>query len=225
VLQYVKEFNKSGAVVKVESFSSYNTGDIYLKETEYFDENGLLVRIVKQGYPFDDTNIESDITNEYDENGNLIKKLQIVYRGGAISQTILREFDENGRDIHLLHEMASGETSESFHKYGQNNEVIDYKSYKNGVLTENSFKKYDENGNLTRESRHTTHWKTDEFYTYNSNNLRVEYKKYTDDALEKRTVYEYHQNGQRSSVITYDAEGNIISETYYNENGIYIPKN
>ncbi len=93
-------------------------------------------------------------------------------------------------------------------KYGNTKERIVY-DYKNHLPTK--ITKYD------GKNRNVEHSES----KYNANRNRTEYREYEKEKLKSYKLYEYDENGRRTSIKTYDANGNLIeyTESGYDKSG------
>jgi antitoxin component YwqK of YwqJK toxin-antitoxin module len=218
----VKEYRPDGTLAYGEYYSYYTSyTQYYSKEFIYYNEKELPVRSLQ--YTGDGKYLEEENLNEYGSNNKVIKHTRIVYRNNEVDQIMITECDENGKMTYSSHEFKDGRKSETFITYDKNGDVTERKDFKNGELSSHYLKEFDENGNVIRIYDKTEYRTKETIKTYNSENLVKEIFEYENDALVKRIAYEYHTNGQMSSVISYDAAGNVINKTFYDEDGNYLP--
>ncbi len=156
-----------------------------LFRTYEYDEKGNIVRKLS----YDEGEVSRSREEFFDDNGNNIKTVMINDSGEET--VVTREFDKNGNEIKTVDE-DDGVPVVIEQKYDKEGKVILYKYTKNDILREKRTFEYDEEG---RQISFTSYTRTGEInYVYE---------------------YEYNENGDKTAERTVAQDGSIASETLY----------
>lgn len=172
-----------------------------------------------------------NISNIYDESGNLIEKKRFNEQGDLIER---EKFDSDGNILyHVITEYSdfNGEKhitfeDETVYEYNENGCKIKEECFLMGDLI--SSITFDEDGNKIKEK--TTKNASDyDILTYDKNGkiIRKDFESYCDDCLQERygTTYEYDKNGNiikeedddgYYKTYEYNEKGNLKLEVHYN---------
>lgn len=172
-----------------------------------------------------------NISNIYDESGNLIEKKRFNEQGDLIEE---EGFDEDGNILyHVITEYTDFNGTKSIehdyktiYEYNEKGCKIKEEDFHNGDLF--SSITFDEHGNKIKEKKATTSIWNFEILTYDKNGRIIEKvnEHYYQDSLEESdiTTYEYDNNGNKIKeeydggyykTFEYDEYGNITREGQY----------
>lgn len=156
-----------------------------LFRTYEYDEKGNIVRKLS----YDEGEVSRSREEFFDDKGNNIKTVMINDSGEET--VVTREFDKNGNEIKTVEE-EDGVPVVREYKYNKNGKITLYKYTKNDILREKRTFEYDEEG---RPISFTSYTRTGEIdYVYE---------------------YEYNENGDKTAERTVAPDGSIASETLY----------
>ena len=154
----------------------------------------------------------------------------------------LEVYDENERltfkyfyyqdDSYELDDIDNLELEYTYvYEYGEDGKLFSETQYY-GRTEDGDIRKYtrfDEEGRaayayeIQQYGSHLTRTKYEYYYTYNSAGLLKEINTYYENNPVHKEVYEYHKNGTLFSKTEYGAAGEILAQSFYNENGELIP--
>lgn len=148
----------------------------------------------KELYTSNSEKYSDDITYEYDENGNMILKVNIDEDGDVDRYTY--EYDENGNLVLQKHTGPDWYEYEFTFGYDENgNMLFSKEEYEDGDKSQTTYQ-YDENGNMISE------------VSIDRNGDKSEY------------TYKYDKNGNCISEVSIDGDGEIRDYSWtYDENG------
>lgn len=206
----VEEYNENGVICRSTSYDPYG---YFVSE---YDDRGY--EIIGTDYNTDGTIIRWWTYERYD-NGQVKVRLG-YYADGTLKERA--EFTEDGLQTfwEFYNEEGQLEQKYTYSEPGVMEEMVHYPEYGGKEVTH-----YDAQGNETETIvydendavlRRTT-------YAYDENGRLVQTNSYNGwDVLFTYEVFTYYDNGYRKSMISYRADGSVISEMYFDENGNMI---
>ena len=151
---------------------------------------------------------KKNVTNTYDERGNLIVREDDEGRHWDMT------YDEND---HLLKEICymNGKLlSEEIHQYNESGLEVFLEYTQSGKQMWTEAKEYNDDGDILKYERHyieassSFEYETRLFEYENGKQVREVW--YHDGELYRTQEYEYDENGETSAIYVYDADGNMI---------------
>ena len=185
-------YDEDGNMIREEYKSTKGGGISICKATEYtYDEDGNCIH-VKTLY---DGEVVSEDTNEYDENGNLIKTSNLRAEDTNPRITIYEyTYDYEGNILKSIKKDEQGSKTIAEYTYDTNGNILTYVKGGAVLLTDAHYEyEYDANNNLIKEVKYFGEsndlWHTIE-YTYDENNNLIK-KVYSTDDTVIETTYTY----------------------------------
>jgi len=186
-----------------------------LVETFIWDDNNANIRHSITQYTPDrkiqkeETIIPTDnysvVTSyNYDGSGNLLSKTSSSYRDNRLYSTFL--CDAQGELTEHTRRTYNNDLLTKVERFDKNDSLIEYSVYEyNDSLQMIKHSVFDKDGNNIKYT----------VFEY-SNNILIYEKYYSpDDSLNNYNEYTYNDDGTKKSVISYDSEGNLLSENYF----------
>ena len=231
--QIIETIEKSKPITQGNLITKTNTDDDGNVSVDYYNSDGNLV----ESYLWNDNEVLSHSIITYTSDNNIQKKEEIDSDGS--SSSVESYFYDNAGNLQskTLNEFSEGRLSKS----------TTYSS--DGKVTGYSVSEYNEDDLLIKINRYDNNDKLCEYYTYeyndkgqaikysafDSNNQLIRYtlfefddkgliqrEEYYDgkDSLENYYIFTYDYNGNMISSANYDADGNLLTEDYFD-----IPQN
>ena len=210
--------NPTAVVVDEESQITENEGSDVIEETVF---------------TYDDGSYE---TNSYDKNGNVV---QWTYYNPdkTVDSYQTYEYDANGYNTKISYYNADGTLRVyDIWAYDADGNITESASYEaDGTVSSRMTFEYDKNGNCTKDTAYNEDGSVSVYSVskYSDDNKLLREDSYTgNDELIATNEYEYDANGYISKMTTStpegiasvgvyenDADGNVISEKWYDGNG------
>lgn len=190
----------------------------------------FMIVYTKESYVSASKKYSDDITYEYDENGNMILKVNIDEDGDVDRYTY--KYDENGNLISETHVGPDWYEYEYTYNYDEKgNRISEAAVFEDGDTTYGTYS-YDEDGNLisvvyTDRNGVTTR----ENYCYNADNNKISEEISRSDGSGYKLSYKYDENGNLVwkktdysshyyvTEYTYDRNGNLLSAEESDDDG------
>ena len=152
----------------------------------------------------------SNYEENVDDNGNVIQRTY-YYNSGDVGE--IEEYDGNGKMTKKTHYETNGKSISSVYEYNENGEEIKWSRYANGKMSSYYTYEYDEKGNKIKETHYDREGQLEEYeiYEYDSDNTMTKITYYDPDGNVKQ--YSIYEKGKSLKRTTYDANGNVISES------------
>ena len=152
----------------------------------------------------------SNYEENVDDNGNVIQRTY-YYNSGDVGE--IEEYDGNGKMTKKTHYETDGKSISSVYEYNENGEEIKWSRYANGKMSSYYTYEYDEKGNKIKETHYDREGQLEEYeiYEYDSDNTMTKITYYDPDGNVKQ--YSIYEKGKSLKRTTYDADGNVISES------------
>ena len=152
----------------------------------------------------------SNYEENVDDNGNVVQRTY-YYNSGDVGE--IEEYDGNGKMTKKTHYETDGKSISSVYEYNENGEEIKWSRYANGKMSSYYTYEYDEKGNKIKETHYDREGQLEEYeiYEYDSDNTMTKITYYDPDGNVKQ--YSIYEKGKSLKRTTYDADGNVISES------------
>ena len=152
----------------------------------------------------------SNYEENVDDNGNVVQRTY-YYNSGDVGE--IEEYDGNGKMTKKTHYETDGKSISSVYEYNENGEEIKWSRYANGKMSSYYTYEYDEKGNKIKETHYDREGQLEEYeiYEYDSDNTMTKITYYDPDGNVKQ--YSIYEKGNSLKRTTYDADGNVISES------------
>ena len=152
----------------------------------------------------------SNYEENVDDNGNVIQRTY-YYNSGDVGE--IEEYDGNGKMTKKTHYETDGKSISSVYEYNENGEEIKWSRYANGKMSSYYTYEYDEKGNEIKETHYDREGQLEEYkiYEYDSDSTMTKITYYDPDGNVKQ--YSIYEKGKSLKCTTYDADGNVISES------------
>ncbi len=181
-------WNKNDTVVS-HSIIKYTPDNKIQKKEEIFPESS-------------DSIIE---TYQYDADGNVSTKNVSEYNNNQLSKSA----NYDSQDTLLNYSLSQYENNlrTKIEKFNADDSLIEYFTYEynqSGLMTK--YATFDKNDKIVKYT----------LFDYNESDLLLSEKYYSaDDILKNYNEYTYNDDGTKKSVISYDGNGNLLSENYF----------
>lgn len=206
---------------KLEDFKIVYTKELYesgkyTDDTTYeYDENGNMILKVN----IDEDGDVDRYTYEYDDNGNLISEKHVGPDWYEYQYTY--GYDENGNMLFEKNVYEDGDTSQNTYQYDEKSNMISKVSInRDGDKSEYTYR-YDENGNCISEVSIDGDGEIRDYsWTYDENgNMTSKTRKFSGYTWYEEFAYDKNGNLLTHKEENYDGELEIIAEYTYDKNG------
>lgn len=143
-------------------------------------------------------------TYNYNGDGSLLSKTSSSYKDNRLYSTMI--FDTQGELTEHTRRTYDNDLLKKTERFDKNDSLIEYSVYEyNDSLQMIKHSVFDKDGNIIKYT----------VFEY-KNNLLISEKYYSsDNSLNNYNEYTYNNNGTKKSVISYDSDGNLLSENYF----------
>lgn len=162
-------------------------------------------KIQKKEEIFPGTTNSTIETYQYDSEGNISSKNVSEYKENKLYKST--NYDDDGNILSYSVSEYTGELRTKVEKFDSADTLIEYYTYE-----------YNQSGDMTKYSTFDNNGKIIKYtlFEYSESHLLLSEKYYNaDDSIKNYNVYIYNDDGTKKSVISYDAQGNLLSENYF----------